>query len=89
MSVAARQVRRVEVALAAVACAFDQGRVVRVVVGDADGRVMLEAIDEHADPVALQEPFRADHLGQIAAFGPALGGSEERLPDLGIVFGVE
>ena len=78
-----------EVALAAVAGALDQGRVVRVVVGDADSRVMLEAIDEYADPVALQETFRADHLGQIAASGPILGGSEERLPHLGVVFGVE
>ena len=60
-----------------------------MVVGDADGRVMFEAIDENADPVPLQEPLRADHLGQIAASGPILSGSEERLPHLGVVFGVE
>ena len=69
--------------------ALHQGGVVGMVVGDPEGRAMLEALHQEADAVAEQRPLRPHEEIQAALCGPPGGGVEEEAGHGGVVDGVE
>ena len=64
-------------------------RVVGMVVGDAQGGAVLEALDQQADAVAEQRPLGPDEQVEAAPGGPLGGAVEEEAGHGGVVHGLE